>query len=369
MNTKTLTSCPTLPPHCPNPNCKYHKPQPQPWPFALFGTFSRKSPPYTVQRYLCLACGRTCSDQTFRTTYWLKRADLLPKVHKHAVSGAANRQIARLLDTSPTTVDNLLARLGRHCILFHRHLVSQASPFVDIAIDGLVTFEHSQYFPYEIVAAVDRPSSFIIHFAEAERRRSGAMTDEQKWKRSLFEQNYGRPDPRSLMRALLEVLSVSLDGATEAHIWSDKHKTYPYAIAKLRYCKVIHETIDSRQPRTSRNPLFEVNLLDMLLRHCLKDHTRETIAFGKRRQHSIYRLAIFLVWRNTIKLRREKRCWSTPAMQIGIATKPLTEEEVLSRRLFVSHIELPPLWDDYYWRRVETRPLKVNRRHKLTYAV
>ncbi len=127
MNTKTLTSCPSLPPHCPNPNCKYHKPQPHSWPFALFGTVSRKSPPYTVQRYLCLACGRTCSDQTFRTTYWLKRADLLPKVHKHAVSGAANRQIARLLDTSPTTVDNLLARLGRHCILFHRHLVSQAS--------------------------------------------------------------------------------------------------------------------------------------------------------------------------------------------------------------------------------------------------
>ena len=106
----------------------------------------------------------------------------------------------------------------------------------------------------------------------------------------------------------------------------------------------------------------------MLLRHCLKDHTRETIAFGRRRQHSLYRLAIFVVWRNCIKLRREKRCRQTPAMVLGVVDRRLTEEEVLERRLFVGHVELPPLWGDYYWRRVKTRVLKVNRGHELTYA-
>ena len=105
----------------------------------------------------------------------------------------------------------------------------------------------------------------------------------------------------------------------------------------------------------------------MLIRHCLKDHTRETIGFGKRRQHSIYRLAIFLVWRNYIKLRREKRCRSTPAMLLGLTKRALTEQQILAKRLFVSQIELPPLHGDYYWRRVKTRPLAVNRGHELRY--
>jgi hypothetical protein len=75
---------------------------------------------------------------------------------------------------------------------------------------------------------------------------------------------------------------------------------------------------------------YEINVLDMLMRHCLKEHTRETIAFGRRRNDSMYRMAIFLVWRNDIELRRKKRCRG---------------------------------------RRVETRALKANRRHELKSAM
>jgi transposase-like protein len=369
MSTQTPIPCPALPPHCTNPNCNYHNPQSTPWPVIRFGYFRRRNPPYVIQRYRCQACGRTFADQTFQVSYWLKRPDLLLQIQKHAVSGAANRQVARILGCCAATVDNHLARLGRHCLLFHRHLLAKASPRGDIAFDGLVTFESSQYLPYEIIAAVDRPSSFILHFAEAERRRSGTMTAAQQVRRAQLEQVHGRADPQSLVRAVREVLSVSLEGAVRAKLWSDKHQAYPQVIARLRAMEIVHARIDSRDPRTSRNPLFEVNVLDMLLRHCLKDHTRETIAFGRRRQHSIYRMAIFLVWRNYIKLRRERRCEVTPAMLIGVVDRRLREEDVLAKRLFVSHFALPPLWDDYYWRRVETRTLRVNRRHELKYAV
>ena len=368
MSTRIPSPCPAIPPHGPNPNCRFHHPQPNPWPFQKFGTFTRLKPPYTVQRYRCRACRRTFSTQTFAATYWLKRPGLLVEVQKHAVSGASNRQVARILGCAPSTVDNQLARLGRHCLLFHRQLVARASPFVDIVVDGLVTFEFSQYHPYEIIVAVDRNSSFFIHFAEAERRRSGTMTAYQKQRRKMLETYHLRPDPRAVLRAMIEVLSVSLQGAIKAHIWSDKHRAYPVAIRRIRWCEVEHETVDSRARRTRKNPLFEVNCLDMLIRHCLKDHTRETIAFGKRRQHSIYRLAIFQVWRNYIKLRRERRCLMTPAMQIGLLDRALTEEEVQARRLFVSQTVLTAAWEDYYWRRVVTRPLAVNRLHELKIA-
>ena len=368
MKTQSPYPSPTIPPFCPNPKCRFHALQSDPWPLSRFGIYTRQRPPHTVQRYRCNECGRTFSDQTFKSTYWLKHPEHLLQIQKHAVSGASNRQIARIIGCAPSTVDNQLARLGRHSILFHRHMMKKASPFVDVVVDGLVTFEYSQYFPYELVAAADRESSFVIHFAEAERRRSGTMTPYQKMKRQFLESVHLRADPQSVMKAMVEVLSVSLAGAIKAQVWSDKHKTYPFAIRRIRFCEIEHHTIDSRRKRTTRNPLFEINCLDMLIRHCLKDHTRETIAFGKRRQHSVYRMAIFLVWRNYIKMRREKRCRMTPAMLVGLTNRPLREEDILSRRLFVKQIELPQLWADYYWRRIRTRALPVNRGHELAYA-
>jgi len=171
------------------------------------------------------------------------------------------------------------------------------------------------------------------------------------------------------MNATVEVLKEALKNSPKAEVWSDKHKTYPFAIRRITWCDIEHRTADSRKPRSSWNPLFEINTTDMLIRHCLKDQTRETIAFGKRSNHSFYRFAIFAVWRNYIKLRRERRCSQTPAMMIGLLDTRLTEEDVLSRRLFVHQTELTEMWDDYYWRRLETRALKVNRRHELKYAM
>ena len=42
---------------------------------------------------------------------------------------------------------------------------------------------------------------------------------------------------------------------------------------------------------------------------------------------------------------------------------------MLRRRLFVSQIALPPRWQEYYWGRVETPALGINRRHELKRAV
>ena len=360
--------CPTTPPCCPNPECPFHHPSTEHWPYVRIGTYTRTKPPYTVQRYRCNHCKRTFSSQTFSTSYWLQRPELLDIIHRHAVAGGANRQLARALRCNPSTVDNHLARLGRHCLLFHRHMTHGMSPPGDIAFDGLVTFEVSQYFPFEIVAAVDRNTSFVNHFAEAERRRSGKMTGAQRKIRERLESVVGRADRKAVARAVFEVLSVTLQGAIKATVWSDEHKLYPHVIARLKNVNVEHRTINSQKPRNAQNPLFEVNCLDMLLRHCLKDHTRETIAFSKRRQHSIYRVAIMLVWRNYVKLQREKRCQHTPAMLLGLVDRPLREEEILAVRLFVTQIPLPPLWQDYYWRRVRTRRLKSNPEHTLKYA-
>ena len=125
----------------------------------------------------------------------------------------------------------------------------------------------------------------------------------------------------------------------------------------------------SKERRDTRNPLWVVNLDDMLIRHCSANHKRETIAWSKRRQASAERLAIFLVWRNYMKGRREKvRGSPTPAMARGMLEHPLTVGDILDERIFPTHVSLPPRWALYYARKVETRGLAGQRERVMAYA-
>ena len=81
--------------------------------------------------------------------------------------------------------------------------------------------------------------------------------------------------------------------------------------------------ISSRAARTAQNPLFAINLMDLLIRHSGANHKRETIAFSKRRQAVVDRASIFVTWRNFLKSRSEKAQDEPPAVE-------RTEIEILS---------------------------------------
>ena len=154
------------------------------------------------------------------------------------------------------------------------------------------------------------------------------------------------------MRELLEVVIGSQPAVT---IHSDDHKAYPRAMRGLAP-RIRHRVTSSKERRDHRNPLWEVNLLDLLIRHSSANHKRETIAWSKRRQCSAERLAIFLVWRNYMKGRREKvRGSPTPAMARGMVGRRLTVEDVLQERIFATHVPLPPRWRLYHDYAVFTR--------------
>ena len=365
---KDVTHRPTWrPPHCPNPACDHHQPGSGSWPYRKHGFFRRRTSPQQIQRYLCLACRRSFSNQTFSTTYWHRRPTLLAEVMTHTVGGMANRQIARTLGCAPSTVDAQLGHLGRHCLLFHRHLMQQLPPFVDIVIDGLSSFEFSQYYPFEHLHAVDRNTSWIIHHTDAPLRRRGRMTAAQQRRRTQLEARHGRPDGRAIEHAADELLQVGLAGAVRAVVRSDEHRDYVRPVRR-QPCEIEHRRTSSRRKRDRSNELFEANALDVFLRHSSANHRRETIAFSRRRADSAYRLSVFTVWRNCIKRRWEKRCRQTPAMLLGLAHRALTADDVLNRRLFPEHYELPASWRRYYWRQVWTPVVGVNREHRRKYA-
>jgi transposase-like protein len=357
------------PPHCPNPDCPYHKQLTAGWRFKRIGFFYRKARPHCIQRFTCLRCRRSFSSQTFATDYWLKRPDILPQLLTKTLGCMANRQIARDLTVAPSTIDGQLSRLGRHCLLFHTRQMQRAKPANNIVLDGFVSFEHSQFWPFHHHLAVEKGTDLLIYFTDSEVRRSGTMTPAQKAKRARLEARYGRPDPQAVFHDVRHLLEVATAGQQQVTVFSDDHRAYPQVLRTLA-CRVTHLVTSSQQRRDAGNPLFEVNLADLLIRHSSANHKRETIAWSKRRQSSAERLAVFLVWRNYVKGRREKvRGSPTPAMARGMLDRRLEVREVLKRRLFYSRIKLPAQWREYYERRVATRVLPRQRRHALKYAM
>ena len=282
--------------------------------------------------------------------------------------GMASRQIARDLEVSPETVDRHIARLGRHCMLLHHNLMQHSAPVSEVVVDGFESFEYSQFFPMHHNVAVEKDTDFFIYFNDSPLRRKGRMTEVQKRRRQHLERTLGRPDPKAIEKDMIELIEVALNGRESAVIYSDDHPAYKRSLKKIG-TKIDHRITPGSAHRDSNNSLWEVNLLDLLIRHCNANHKRETIAWSKRRQSSAYRLAILLVWRNYMKGRREKTRGSpTPAMARGMLERPLKLKDVLQKRFFRTRCELPPRWVEYYEKTVKTVAIEKPRRHELKYA-
>ena len=357
------------PPFCPNGKCKFHNQLMTKWRYKDFGSYYRETDNRRVQRYMCMSCKRTFSTQTFSTTYWQKLPDTDAKIFTKTVNGMGNRQIARDLGVDPATVDRKLARIGRHCLLFLMSMLEKAKPATEIVYDGLETFEYSQYFPHHFNLAVEKGTDFILFFNDSELRRKGAMTKKQRPRRDELEKLHGTPDPKAIMKSTEEMLSVTISGQESVTVYTDDHKQYVGPMRKYKD-QVTHVVTPGKEHRDHNNHMWEINLVDLFLRHSSKNHTRETIAFSKRRQAAAERLAIFVVYRNFMLGRRQKDRWSpTPAMERGLLEAKLSLGDVLRGRIFVGHYKLPDSWNNYYWRTVSTRAMERERKHTLKYAV
>jgi hypothetical protein len=277
---------------------------------------------------------------------------------------SGHRQIAREFDIAHTTVGRQLARLGRHCLLLHERLRPHSAPSEPLVLDGFRTFEAGQYWPFDLNLAIGAHSHFLYGFNEAELRRSGTMTRRQRAKRSVLEHAHGRPDPQATRKAIQELVERLVPEGTSVEIHSDEHQAYPQALRRLRDRRIVHRRISSKASRSARNPLFPVNLADLLLRHSGANHKRETIAFSKRRQGALYRAAIFIVWRNYVKPFSELRRDAPPGVRVGVIEEPLRVEALLRRR----EVALCPWLRRCYRGEIPTRRIARIYTHRLTYA-
>jgi hypothetical protein len=323
-----------------------------------------------VRRFRCVHCAHTFSEQTFSTSYWLKRPDVLLPMAQGLIACSGYRQLCRALKCSPTTIQNQSRRLGRHAVL----ALAQGAPTAPIAeplvVDGFESFAYSQYHPHYLNLVVGAESHFVYGFTFSQLRRKGRMTTGQRRRRARIEAEDGRPDPRAIERGTYEALRMAAREPQALVVRSDEHKAYPRALQRLqaeRY-DITHEWTSSKEARTAGNPLFPVNRMDLLLRHNIAAHKRETIAFAKRNQAVIERAAWLFLWLNECKPFSERHGGGTPAMRAGLRERPASVAELLCWRLFPKRTELPKEWRRYYRGDVPMPRIKNERRHRLKLA-
>jgi len=199
---------PFIPPHCPRTDCRYHRSS-LGWRWVRYGTYARRCQPQRIQRFRCDHCRVTFSTQTFSTTYYLKRPELLEPLYHRLLAGSGLRQITREARCAHSTVIGQAARLARHALLSLAALRPPGPVREPLVIDGFESFAFSQYQPLHLHLVVGAESHFAYAFTLSPLRRKGRMTSRQQRYRAHLEATHGRPDPRAIELDMATALTLA----------------------------------------------------------------------------------------------------------------------------------------------------------------
>ncbi len=370
------------PAFCPWRSCPEHlRRNPAGYRFLRRGTYATRRR-RAVPRFFCLSCRRSFSRQSFATSYYLKRPELLVPAAAGLVAGSAHRQISRSLGCAASTITRLAARLGRHGLLLLSRAVGHRAgrPCEPIVMDHFETFEFTQDYPFGVGMAVGSASWFVYAMDPAPHRRTG--------RRSAAQRRRLRRRPARALRGgytasswrLLQALSGLGEAGQPLQLIGDGHPAYRRAVRRLTSRRIRLESFPNPKRGTKGSPrspqarrrdaaMFASDLLHGLLRHSMAHHRRETIAFGRRLNALMERFYVAAVWRNFIKGRSERRPdSSTPAMALGLTSEPWSWRRLLGRRLFPLRESLEPVCRQLYDREWRTPLVGRNATHHLQLA-
>jgi hypothetical protein len=257
------------------------------------------------------------------------------------------REIARRYHLSPTAVANAVVRLGRQAMAAQLTLLHHLNPRTHLVFDGLRSFVTSQDYPCDLTTVVDRRGETILTITHSISLRGGTMTERQR-ERIRAKKAVWRPKKGSTSRAIsLSVREIwdylRPSPATTAVIDTDEHPLYARIMEKdpvTRYFTsgglLTHRRTPSTAPRTFENPLFPVNYVDRMIRHRVREHLRETIAFGRNAVMQMHRMWIFAYDHNCLRPWRVRQEKEGPHAAQG--SVDLSVISTVNRRFFTRRI-------------------------------
>jgi len=296
---------------CPHLSCAYHHHPPSRW-FVRYGSY-HSSAHGRVQRYRCRRCRHTLSDQSESLQYFAKRRLPLLAIWLSLLSGASLREIARRYHLSPPTVQSAVLRLGRQAMAAQTLLLATVRPRARLLYDGLRSCVSSHDYPCDITTVVEPEGEMILTMCHTVTRRGGTMTAAQR-RRVEAKLLRWHPRPGTMRRDISLIHREIWDylrapcASSAAELHTDEHPLYGALLARdavarhLRRAGALrHLLTPGAAPRTLTNPLFAVNYIDRLLRHRLKEHTRETIAIGRQATLQMHRAWMFAIDHNCMR--------------------------------------------------------------------
>jgi len=357
------------PPFCPNPDCPDHRPKRTgAFRFWRDGSYRRKCDRRRVPRFRCCRCGGGFSARTFAVTYRMRRPDLLLTVARWMTSGAALRPIGRAYNDRhpdrachPSTIARIARRVGVQALLLLEEVQQRSPPLTEkVVFDHFVSFVGLQENGLELATPIGDSSAWVYGLRPAWRRQA---TNASKKKRQVAS------IPNDLDRSVDEVLDLLLARVPESgtlHLVSDAHPGYRKAIGRHRRRHAIRHEVHANPLARGEDganddaawqrdrALRRNDRLHTLIRHLAADHRRETIAFCRRGEALVERMAALAAWHNLAKpvsIRRNDT--RTPGMLRGLTPRPWIWAEILAKRRFASHLRL-----DATMRRVVERRLR-----------
>ncbi len=284
------------------------------------------------------------------------------------------RDIARCLGCSRTAVSTALLRLGRQSMSAQAHLLCGLPPCGRLTFDGLVSSVGSQDYAAHLTVLADASTELVLGLTHAVTYRGGKRTARQA-ARIRTRGHIWSPPSGSLHRAISLVIKDLPHYARPIPgdpllIDTDEHPLYrrllrtDLAVSHLirhRLLSVRHTS--GSAPRTTSNPLFAVNYIDRMLRHRMKEHTRETIAAARNASMQMHRAWIFAWDHNACQPHRVRSPASPSRAELnGVSPKVLgrLKRMFFTRRVDTSAVAVPTAMRDVWTVGLPTPPVRWN---------
>ena len=366
------------PRYCTNPECPNFRFRATSW-CVRNGTYLTAAHG-RVQRYRCKHCHRGLSTQSESIYYGSKHRLDLAQVYSRLRGGSSQLDIAREMGCSRTAIGNAVQRLARQAMAAHLRIIIGQSTSGALCFDGLVSAVCSRDYASQITTLGDSRSELLLAMSHCVSERGGSRSESQR-RRMKEKRAVWRPAAGALKDSIsLLVRELAGFGSARAlRIDTDEHPLYPSALQsepRLAWHRINglleHRRTSGSEARTTSNPLFLMNYLDRMIRHRMKEHTRETIAVARNASAQMQRMWIFAWDHNTRQPMRvagpDRRSRAEIA---GVPPRLLARvrREFFSRRIAVSGIPVPESIRTVWRAELNSPPVRWRVKHYKTRAV
>jgi len=318
-------------------------------------------------------CGSGVSDQTESLHYFAKRHVPFHAIWNSLTSGASQRAIAERYRLSPQALQNAVIRLGRQAMACQAVMLHTMHPLHSVVIDGLRSFVTSQDYPCDLTMLIDSVGEAILSIEHTVMHRGGRMRDDQL-RRVQQKMQKWKPKEGRYTLAIALLFNELWDyfrppeATTAAVLHSDKHQLYRALASRHPVCSHFalarlfeHKTVSSHAPRTRHNPLFPANYVDLLMRHRMKEHTRQTIAFGRNAVSQMHRAWIFAWDHNANRAHRTRNPHAGVHAEQAVSDRQhiaALRKQFFTRRVDLAGIPMPHSIAKVWLQQTETPPLR-----------